>query len=42
MGLQPEAFVEVPEELAKEKGIETGDRVRVWSKRGKLEVRGRW
>ena len=37
--LQPEAFVEIPEELAREKGIETGDMVRVWSKRGKLEVR---
>jgi len=37
--LQPEAFVEVPAELAGEKGIETGDRVRVSSKRGKLEVR---
>jgi formate dehydrogenase major subunit len=37
--LQPEAFVEVPWGLAKEKGIETGDKVRVSSKRGKLEVR---
>jgi formate dehydrogenase major subunit len=37
--LQPEAFVEVPAELAREKGIEHGDRVRVSSKRGKLEVR---
>jgi formate dehydrogenase major subunit len=37
--LQPEAFVEVPAELAREKGIESGDRVRVSSKRGKLEVR---
>jgi len=37
--LQPEAFVEVPAELARAKGIETGDRVRVSSKRGKLEVR---
>jgi formate dehydrogenase major subunit len=37
--LQPEAFVEVPAELAKEKGIATGDHVRVSSKRGKLEVR---
>jgi formate dehydrogenase major subunit len=37
--LQPEAFVEVPAELAREKGIGTGDRVRVSSKRGKLEVR---
>lgn len=37
--LQPEAFVEVPAELADEKGIANGDRVRVSSKRGKLEVR---
>ncbi len=37
--LQPEAFVEVPAELAREKGIENGDMVRVSSKRGKLEVR---
>jgi formate dehydrogenase major subunit len=37
--LQPEAFVEIPAELAAEKGIETGDAVRVSSKRGKLEVR---
>jgi formate dehydrogenase major subunit len=37
--LQPEAFVEVPAELAREKGISTGDAVRVWSKRGKIEVR---
>ncbi|MQA62479.1 MAG: formate dehydrogenase-N subunit alpha [Actinophytocola sp.] len=37
--LQPEAFVEVPAELAREKGIENGDNVRVSSRRGKLEVR---
>jgi len=37
--LQPEAFVEVPAALAREKGIASGDRVRVSSKRGKLEVR---
>ena len=37
--LQPEAFVEVPAELAQEKGISNGDHVRVSSKRGKLEVR---
>ncbi|HKN51815.1 MAG TPA: molybdopterin dinucleotide binding domain-containing protein, partial [Amycolatopsis sp.] len=37
--LQPEAFVEVPAELAREKGIATGDHVRVSSMRGKLEVR---
>jgi formate dehydrogenase major subunit len=38
VGLQPQAFVEVPEELAKELGIRNGDRVRVWSERGKIEV----
>ncbi len=38
VGMQPQAFVEVPEELAQEKGIKNGDRVRVASKRGKLEV----
>jgi formate dehydrogenase major subunit len=38
VGLQPQAFVEVPEELAAEKGIKNGDRVRVSSSRGKLEV----
>jgi formate dehydrogenase major subunit len=37
--LQPEAFIEIPDELAREKGIETGDMVRVRSKRGKMEVR---
>jgi formate dehydrogenase major subunit len=39
VSLQPEAFVEIPAELAREKGIVTGDHVRVSSKRGKLEVR---
>jgi formate dehydrogenase major subunit len=38
VGLQPQPFVEVPDELAREKGIQNGDRVRVSSKRGKLEV----
>jgi formate dehydrogenase major subunit len=37
--LQPEAFVEVPDGLAREKGIKNGDMVRVSSKRGKIEVR---
>jgi formate dehydrogenase major subunit len=32
----PDFFVEVPEGLAKEKGIENGGRVRVWSKRGEV------
>ncbi|MDQ0513122.1 formate dehydrogenase major subunit [Angulomicrobium amanitiforme] len=34
--LQPEQFVEISEELAKEKGIALGGWVRVWSKRGEL------
>src|SRR5256886_2249373 len=38
VGLQPQAFVEVPYELAKQMGIGNGDRVRVSSARGKLEV----
>jgi len=38
VGLQPQPFVELPEELAREKGIASGDRVRVSSKRGKIEV----
>ena len=38
VGLQPAAFVEVPYELAKSKGIQNGDRVVVSSKRGKLTV----
>ena len=36
--LQPEPFVEVPYELGQDLGIKTGDRVRVRSERGKLEV----
>jgi formate dehydrogenase major subunit len=35
--LQPEFFVEIPEELAREKGIGNGDRVRVSSARGSIE-----
>lgn len=38
VGLQPEPFVELSVQLAGEKGIQTGDRVRVSSARGKLEV----
>ncbi len=38
VGLQPQPFVEVPEALAQEKNIRNGDRVRVFSKRGKIEV----
>ncbi|MEA1968308.1 MAG: formate dehydrogenase-N subunit alpha, partial [Thermodesulfobacteriota bacterium] len=37
MELQPQVFVEMSEELAKEKGIENGERVKVESIRGKLE-----
>ena len=37
--LQPEFFVEMPEELAREKGIANGDRVRVRSARGEIEGR---
>jgi formate dehydrogenase major subunit len=37
--LQPEAFVEISEELAKEKGIAKGSWVRVWSKRGSLKAK---
>jgi len=33
----PDFFVELPVELAEEKGIENGGRVRVWSKRGEVE-----
>ena len=34
--MQPQQFVEIGEELAKEKGIEHGDRVKVWSNRGEI------
>jgi formate dehydrogenase major subunit len=37
--LQPEFFVEIPEELAREKGIANGDDVRVTSARGSIEGR---
>jgi formate dehydrogenase major subunit len=37
--LQPEFFVEISEELAKEKGIQKGSWVRVWSKRGSVKAR---
>jgi formate dehydrogenase major subunit len=38
VGLQPQPFVEIPYELGKQLGIQSGDRVRVSSKRGRLEV----
>ena len=37
--LQPEAFVEISENLASKKGIKNGDRVVVSSRRGKIVVR---
>jgi formate dehydrogenase major subunit len=37
MQLQPEFFVEIPEELAREQRIASGDRVRVTSARGSIE-----
>lgn len=37
MQLQPEFFIEIPEELAKEKGISNGQMVRVTSARGAIE-----
>ncbi len=35
--VQPEFFVEISEELAKEKGIKRGQMVRVWSNRGQVK-----
>lgn len=37
--LQPEFFVEISEELAREKGIKKGGTVRVWSKRGSVTAK---
>jgi formate dehydrogenase major subunit len=37
--LQPEFFVEISEDLAKEKGIVKGGWVRVWSKRGSVKAK---
>jgi formate dehydrogenase major subunit len=37
--LQPEAFAEIPEGLAHEKGIKQGDMIRIRSKRGEIQVR---
>ena len=36
--MQPEQFVEISEELAREKGIKGGDRVKVWSSRGFIKA----
>ena len=38
VGLQPDPFVEIPFELGQSLGIKSGDKVRVRSQRGKLEV----
>ncbi len=35
---QPQQFIEMGEELAKEKGIANGDMVKVWSKRGYIKA----
>ncbi len=37
--MQPEFFVEIGEDLAKEKGIKSGGWVRVWSKRGSVKAK---
>jgi formate dehydrogenase major subunit len=37
--MQPEFFVEIPEQLASEKGIKSGHWVRVWSKRGSVKAK---
>lgn len=37
--MQPELFVEMPEELAKEKGIGPGDWVKVWSNRNFIKAK---
>jgi formate dehydrogenase major subunit len=37
--LQPEFFVEISEQLAKEKGVKPGGWVRVWSKRGSVQAK---
>jgi formate dehydrogenase major subunit len=37
--LQPEFFVEISEQLAREKGIKSGAWVRVWSKRGSVKAK---
>jgi formate dehydrogenase major subunit len=37
--IQPEFFVEISEQLAKERGVANGGWVRVWSKRGSLKAK---
>ena len=36
--IMPANFIEISEELAREKGIRSGDWVRVWNKRGSVKV----
>jgi len=36
--VQPKQFCEISEELAQEKGINNGDKVRVWNNRGSVEM----
>jgi formate dehydrogenase major subunit len=38
VGLMPDAFCEIGTHLARSKGIENGDRVKIWSARGEVEV----
>jgi formate dehydrogenase major subunit len=37
--LQPELFAEISEELAAEKGIQQGDWMTIWTRRGEIEAR---
>ena len=37
--LQPELFAEISEELAVEKGVENGDWITIWTKRGEIEAK---
>ena len=36
--IMPRPFVEISEELAKEKGIKNGDEIRVWNNRGSIKA----
>ncbi|MCD8340022.1 MAG: molybdopterin-dependent oxidoreductase [Burkholderiales bacterium] len=36
--IMPQPFVEISEELASEKGIRNGDKIRVWNERGSIEA----
>jgi formate dehydrogenase major subunit len=37
--LQPELFAEISQELAAEKGVENGDWITIWTKRGEIEAK---